>query len=165
MRKRNTKPVFFATSKEFRALLEKHHETSPELLVGVHKKSGGKPSITWPESVREALCFGWIDGLRRTIDENSYSIRFTPRRTRSVWSAINIRLVEELTASGLMRPAGLRAFEKRQDESAIYAYEQRKTAEFDSKLEKLFRKNAKAWKFFLSPPENGNLLGNECEEA
>lgn len=153
MPKRNIKPLFFAAPKEFRAWLEGHHETSPELLVGFYKKSAGKPSITWPESVREALCFGWIDGVRRMVDENSYSIRFTPRRVRSIWSAINIKLAKELTASGLMQPAGLRAFENRQDDkSAVYAYEQRKTAAFNAALGKTFRKNVKAWKFFQSQP-------------
>src|SRR5215468_2609017 len=107
------KPTFFATPLEFRAWLKRHHEKSRELLVGFHKKASGKPSITWPESVDQALCFGWIDGIRKSIDELSYTIRFTPRKVGSTWSTINVNKVKELTASGLMRPAGVRAFEQR----------------------------------------------------
>src|SRR5437762_563654 len=118
------KPTFFATPSEFRAWLEEHHNTAQELLVGFYKKSSGKPSITWPESVDQALCFGWIDGVRKGIDDVSYTIRFTPRKPVSTWSTINIARVAELTKLGLMAPAGLRAFERRRDDkSAIYAYE------------------------------------------
>ena len=125
-------PTFFATPEDFRAWLEEHHDTETELLVGFHKKGSGRPSITWPESVDQALCFGWIDGVRRRIDDDSYSIRFTPRKQRSTWSAVNVRRVGELTELGLMRPAGVAAFERRSDDrTAIYAYEQRKTAELD----------------------------------
>lgn len=98
-------PVFFATPEEFRTWLEAHHETGTELLVGFFKKGTGRPSITWPESVEQALCFGWIDGVRRTVDAESYSVRFTPRKARSTWSAVNIAKVAELTERGLMRPA------------------------------------------------------------
>ncbi len=146
------KATFFATPADFRAWLERHHETAGELLVGFHKKGSGRPSITWPESVDEALCFGWIDGVRRTIDDESYSIRFTPRRSRSTWSAVNIKRVEELTRLGRMHPAGLRAFEARDPErSRIYSFEQRKEAqklspEYQAKLEA----NRKAWTFFQS---------------
>jgi uncharacterized protein YdeI (YjbR/CyaY-like superfamily) len=143
------KPVFFAKPENFRKWLESNHESRQELLIGFYKKGSKKPSITWPESVREALCFGWIDGVRRAIDAESYSIRFTPRRNNSTWSAINIKLVEELTTAGLMRPAGLRAFANRKDEkSGIYAYEQRKTAKLDAALEKRFRASPAAWTFF-----------------
>ena len=143
-----TDPTFFATPAAFRTWLEKHHQKATELLVGFHKKDSGKPSITWPESVDQALCFGWIDGVRRRIDEVSYSIRFTPRKQSSNWSAINIARVAELTKLGLMRPAGLRAFERRSEEkSRIYAYENavRTLAPAD---EKAFRANRKAWKYF-----------------
>jgi uncharacterized protein YdeI (YjbR/CyaY-like superfamily) len=148
------KPTFFRTPADFRKWLEKHHATTPELLVGFYKKGSGKPSITWPESVDEALCFGWIDGVRHTIDEASYSIRFTPRRARSIWSAVNVKRVAELTKLDRMQPAGLRAFEARDPKrSGIYAFEQRKegqklSPEYQAKLES----NAKAWAFFRAQP-------------
>jgi uncharacterized protein YdeI (YjbR/CyaY-like superfamily) len=146
------KPTFFATQAAFRAWLEAHHETADELLVGFHKKGSGKPSMTWPESVDEALCFGWIDGVRRTIDEVRYTIRFTPRRERSRWSDVNIRRAKELVRAGLMRPAGLRAFEKRDESEAAYSYEQRQAAELDAESERAFRANAAAWRYFQSRP-------------
>lgn len=145
--------TFFATPDDFRAWLEANHETAQELWVGFHKKGSGRPSITWPESVDEALCFGWIDGLRRSIDEASYAIRFTPRQARSTWSAVNIGRVEELTRLGRVRPAGLRAFAARAgDRSEIYAYEQRRGAELDQESERRFRANGKAWEFFQAQP-------------
>src|SRR5579885_1678834 len=103
-------PMFFRTPAEFRAWLDEHHATARELWVGFYKKGSGEPSITWPESVDEALCFGWIDGIRKAVDDRSYKIRFTPRKTGSVWSAVNIKRVEALTGEGRMRPAGLKAF-------------------------------------------------------
>jgi uncharacterized protein YdeI (YjbR/CyaY-like superfamily) len=103
------KPTFFAAPQEFRAWLEENHETATELLVGFHKKGSGKPSITWPESVEQALCFGWIDGVRRSLGDESYTIRFTPRKPSSTWSRVNLEGVEELKRRGLMLPAGLRA--------------------------------------------------------
>src|SRR3954452_11897619 len=109
-------PTFFAAPADFRAWLERHHDSVSELLVGVHKKGSGRPSITWPQSVDQALCFGWIDGVRRRIDDASYSIRFTPRTARSTWSAVNVKRVAELTEQGLMRPAGISAFERRSDD-------------------------------------------------
>src|SRR6202045_4522703 len=119
------KPTFFPTPSDFAAWLEAHHDKFHELLVGFYKKSSGKPSITWPESVDAALCFGWIDGVRRRIDDVSYSIRFTPRKPRSTWSAVNIKRVGELTSQGLMCSAGIQAFEARQEErSRIYSFEQ-----------------------------------------
>jgi uncharacterized protein YdeI (YjbR/CyaY-like superfamily) len=142
------KPKFFKTPADFRNWLETNHNTASELLVGFYKKNSGRPSITWPESVDQALCFGWIDGIRRTIDDVSYSIRFTPRRRGSVWSSINIKRVEELTKEGLMKPAGIQAFQARKEnKSGIYSYEQRK-AELDAPYEKKLRQNAAAWKFF-----------------
>src|SRR3954470_21712736 len=114
-------PTFFATPEEFRAWLEAHHDTEAELLVGFHKKGSGRPSITWPESVDEALCFGWIEGVRRRLSHSAYTIRFTPRRPRSMWSAINVAKVKELTKQGRMRPAGQRAFAARTPErTGIY---------------------------------------------
>jgi uncharacterized protein YdeI (YjbR/CyaY-like superfamily) len=147
------KPKYFATPSEFRAWLEAHHETEQELLVGFYRKSSGKPSLTWPESVDAALCFGWIDGIRRGVDAIRYTIRFTPRKPSSTWSAINIRRVAELAKLGHMRPAGLRAFAKRRDEkSSIYSYEQRKSATLGAAYEKRFRARKNAWKFFQAQP-------------
>ena len=146
-------PTFFATPDDFRAWLQEHHETESELLVGFHKKGSGRPSITWPQSVDQALCFGWIDGVRRRIDDDSYSIRFTPRKARSTWSAFNVKRVGELTAEGLMRPAGLAAFERRSDDrTAIYSYEQRKTATLEPEQEQRFKANKKAWEWFQAQP-------------
>jgi uncharacterized protein YdeI (YjbR/CyaY-like superfamily) len=140
--------LFFESPAAFRKWLEKNHASAMELLVGFHKKDSGKPSMTWPESVDQALCFGWIDGVRRRIDDVSYSIRFSPRKPVSNWSAINIARVAELTKLGLMRPAGLRAFEKRrEDKSSIYAYENA-VRTLDPADEKKFRANRKAWQFF-----------------
>jgi uncharacterized protein YdeI (YjbR/CyaY-like superfamily) len=142
-------PIFFETPADFRAWLEEHHADRTELLVGFHKKGSGRPSLTWPESVDQALCFGWIDGVRRSLGEHSYTIRFTPRKTRSTWSAINIKRARELIEEGLMNPAGLAAFERRSDDrSRIYSYEQRKEAKLDPAAEKEFRANRKAWAFF-----------------
>jgi uncharacterized protein YdeI (YjbR/CyaY-like superfamily) len=142
-------PIFFETPAEFRAWLEEHHADRSELLVGFHKKGTGRPSLTWPESVDQALCFGWIDGVRRSLGEHSYTIRFTPRKARSTWSAINIKRARELIEEGLMNPAGLAAFERRSDDrSRIYAYEQRKQAKLDPTAEKAFRANREAWAFF-----------------
>jgi uncharacterized protein YdeI (YjbR/CyaY-like superfamily) len=146
-------PTFFATPDEFRAWLEANHDTARELLVGFRKVGTGQPSITWPQSVDEALCFGWIDGVRRRIDDASYSIRFTPRKKRSIWSAVNIARVKELTGLGRMRPAGLAAFEARADErSAIYSHEQRENAALSEADEREFRANEEAWAFFQKQP-------------
>jgi len=145
------KLTFFSTPAEFREWLEAHHDKLSEQLVGFHKKDSGKPSITWPESVEVALCFGWIDGVRKSIDETSYMIRFTPRKPASAWSSINIKLVGELTKKGLMHPAGFKAFAARSaKKSGIYAYEQRKDAHLTARQEKRFRANKTAWEFFRS---------------
>jgi uncharacterized protein YdeI (YjbR/CyaY-like superfamily) len=146
-------PTFFATPDEFRAWFEASHDSESELLVGLYKKGTGRPSITWPESVDQALCFGWIDGVRRSVDVDSYSIRFTRRKPRSIWSAVNIKRAKELRDLGLMHPAGLKAFEQRADErSAIYAYEQRHAAELDEAAEQQLRANTAAWGFFQAQP-------------
>lgn len=133
-----TERVFFATPSDFRAWLAAHHLHADELHVGFYKTGSGWPSITWPESVREALSFGWIDGVRRRIDESSYEIRFTPRRPGSTWSAINIALAQELIAAGEMQPAGRAAFDARREErSRIYSYErnaQPLSADYDARL-------------------------------
>lgn len=142
-------PTFFATPAAFRAWLEKHHGVVGELLVGFHKKDSGKASMTWPESVDQALCYGWIDGVRRRIDDECYSIRFTPRRPGSIWSTVNIRRVGVLSGEGLMRPAGVAAFERRsENKSSIYAYERRQAAELTPAQEQKFKSNRKAWAFF-----------------
>jgi len=147
------KPTFFPTPADFRAWFEVHHDKFQELFVGFHKKSSGKPSITWPESVQVALCFGWIDGVRKSIDETSYMIRFTPRKPTSTWSAINTKFARELTKKRLMHPAGLKAFAARSaKKSAIYSYEQRQSAQFTRQQAKQFRANKAAWEFFRSQP-------------
>ena len=151
--KRLHKPRFFATPAAFRAWLEAHHTTTAELIVGFRKKSAGKPNITWAQAVDQALCFGWIDGVRRKWDEHSYSNRFTPRRKGSNWSAINIRRVGELTAQGLMHQAGLEAFERRSEKkSGIYSYEQRHLAELEPAHRKQFERHREAWAFFQALP-------------
>lgn len=146
------KPTFFPTPADFRRWLERHHDREPELLVGFYKKGSGKPSITWPESVDEALSFGWIDGVRKRIDDESYTIRFTPRRPGSNWSLINIRRVGELRKLDRMHPAGLRAFEQRKEEkSGIYTYENAPRT-LPPEMEKQFRANRKAWKWYAAQP-------------
>jgi uncharacterized protein YdeI (YjbR/CyaY-like superfamily) len=140
--------MFFKSPARFRKWLEKNHETASELLVGFQKRDSGKPSMTWPESVDQALCFGWIDGVRRRIDDTSYSIRFTPRRRTSIWSRVNIGRFEELKGLGLMAPAGLRAFQRREEkQSGVYEYENSPKA-LDRAIEKKFRANRKAWEWF-----------------
>jgi uncharacterized protein YdeI (YjbR/CyaY-like superfamily) len=142
------KPRFFRSPAELRRWLERNHSKVPELWVGFHKKGSGRASITWPESVDEALCFGWIDGVRYRIDEISYRIRFTPRKPKSVWSNVNVKRVAVLKKLGRMTPAGLAAFAKADPKkSGIYAYE-RRNATLGAAHEKRFRANKKAWTFF-----------------
>lgn len=143
------KPTFFATPSRFRGWLAKHHDSAQELWVGLYKKSSGKASITWPEAVDAALCFGWIDGVRKGIDHLSYANRFTRRRPRSNWSTKNVKRVKELTKLGLMQPAGLKAFEERTEEkSGTYSYEQRHLARLEKVDERLFRASKEAWDYF-----------------
>lgn len=145
-------PTFFEAPEDFRKWLKKNHAKETELVVGFYKVGSGKPSITWPQSVDEALCYGWIDGVRKNIDADSYQIRFTPRKPGSIWSAINIKKIEELTAAGLMQPAGLEAYSKRaESKSKIYSYEKEPVA-LNKAYEKIFKTNKKAWKFFQSQP-------------
>lgn len=142
------KPNFFPTQFDFRRWLEENHERETELLVGFYKVGSGKSSMSWSQSVDEALCFGWIDGVRRAVDAESYAIRFTPRRAKSIWSAVNIAKVQELTKKGLMMPAGMAAYAKREESrSKIYAYEN-ELKEFSNEFEKHFRRDEKAWDFF-----------------
>lgn len=143
---------FFRSEQAFRAWLKKNHTKSTELVVGFYKKGSGKPSITYPEARDQALCFGWIDGVRRALDNTSYSIRFTPRKTRSIWSNVNIGRVEELTKLNQMAPAGLKAFEARDGKrSGIYAFENKPTR-LSPEYEKEFKANKEAWDFFRSMP-------------
>lgn len=146
------KPTFFKTPADFRSWLETHHARADELLVGFYKRESGKPSITWPESVDEALCFGWIDGIRRRIDDIRYSIRFTPRRRGSIWSNVNTKRVAELTKEKRMRPAGVKAFAIRDPKkTGMYSFE-RETATLPAEFAKVFRANTKAWKFWEAQP-------------
>jgi uncharacterized protein YdeI (YjbR/CyaY-like superfamily) len=148
------KPVFFPTPAEFRSWLAKCHATKDELLVGYYKKDSGKPSITWPESVDQALCFGWIDGVRKSMDDMRYTIRFTPRKRGSIWSSVNIKRAQALIEQGLMQPAGLKAYEaKRKNKSGIYSYEQR-TATLVAPYDGLLKKNKTAWCFFQAQPDS-----------
>lgn len=147
-------PVFFATPAAFRAWLDANHATARELWVGFHRKGSGRPSITWPESVAEALCVGWIDGVRRSVDDERYTIRFSPRKAGSTWSAVNIALMERLLAEGRVREAGRRAFERRTTaRSGIYAYEQDHGAvALDADSERRFRSHRAAWAYFQARP-------------
>ena len=142
------KPLFFSGAKEFRKWLEKNHSVEKELIVGFYKKETGKPTMTWSESVDQALCFGWIDGIRRNVDSESYSIRFTPRRPGSNWSKVNIKKAEELKEAGLMKPEGLKLFNNRKEPSGDrYSYENLPDT-LSSENEELFRKNKTAWAFW-----------------
>jgi uncharacterized protein YdeI (YjbR/CyaY-like superfamily) len=142
-------PIFFPAPEDFRAWLEENHETADEVLVGFYKKKSGKPSMTWSQAVDQALCFGWIDGKRRSLGDEAHNIRFTPRRPKSNWSAINIAKVAKLTEDGLMRPAGLAAFERREEpRSGVYSYEQRHLAALTGEQEAEFQANPAAWEWF-----------------
>jgi uncharacterized protein YdeI (YjbR/CyaY-like superfamily) len=146
------KPRFFAKPADFRKWLKANHATETELWVGYYKVASGKPSITWPESVDQALCFGWIDGIRKSIDDTAYMIRFTPRKKSSTWSAVNLKRVPQLIEEGLMEPAGLKAFTERDPRKAkLYSFEQ-EAVEFSPEQLKQFQKNKRAWAFFESQP-------------
>ena len=154
-------PLFFATPADFRVWLKANHAVNSGQWVGFYRKASGRPSITWPESVDEALCVGWIDGLRKSIDDESYMIRFTPRKRDSTWSEVNIRRVAELTPEKRMQPAGLKAFARRiEAKSGIYAYEQRKNAALDKSSEQKFREDAEAWRFFAAQPPGYRKLAS-----
>jgi len=150
LKDKQTIPTFFANQSDFRNWLQKNHKTKTELLVGFYKVGSGKPSMTWSQSVDEALCFGWIDGVRKSIDKESYQIRFSQRKSTSIWSAINIQKIEELTKKGLMQPAGLASFEKRtESNSKIYSYE-KDNVELTPDFKKQFKAKKKAWEYFQS---------------
>jgi uncharacterized protein YdeI (YjbR/CyaY-like superfamily) len=154
------KPTFFPNPQAFHRWLKSNHRTATELWVGFYRKDSGRPSMTWSESVDEALCFGWIDGIVKTVDEISYVRRFTPRRPGSNWSAVNIAKIKALTKAGRMMPAGLAAFEGRDPKKADrYSYERRHQAKLTPAMVRAFRKNANAWKFFEAlPPGHRRLL-------
>jgi uncharacterized protein YdeI (YjbR/CyaY-like superfamily) len=144
-----SKPRFFASPAVMRNWFERNAGKSTELLVGFYKKGSGRTSVTWPESVDVALCFGWIDGVRKSLDENSYTIRFTPRKPRSIWSAVNVKRARDLIEAGLMQPVGLKAFDVRLEaRTAVYSYEQRTTAELDPAAKARLHANRRAWTFF-----------------
>lgn len=152
-KKESDAPTFFAKPQHFRRWLAKNHDRMTELWVGYYRKDSGRPSITWPESVDEALCFGWIDGIRKKVDDESYKIRFTPRRPRSIWSAVNIARVAVLARESRMQPAGIAAFARREEcYSAIYAFENRGSAKLSATHERVFRRDPAAWEFFQRQP-------------
>jgi len=141
---------FFPTQKHLRKWFTKNHKKEKELWVGFYKVATRKPTVTWSQAVDEAICFGWIDGIRKSLDEESYCNRFTPRKPTSNWSAINIKKVEELTKLGLMKPEGLHAFSlRKENHSIVYSYENH-SVEFEKSYEKKFKSNNKAWKYFQS---------------
>jgi uncharacterized protein YdeI (YjbR/CyaY-like superfamily) len=145
--------TYFATPAEWRAWLAEHHHTAPELWVGFYKKASGRPSLTWPEAVDQALCFGWIDGVRKSVDESRCAIRFTPRRRNSIWSSVTVGRVKELTRLGLMHEAGLAAYQASvRAKSGIYSYEQRNGAQLPQSMERQFKRNPKAWRYFRAQP-------------
>src|SRR5438132_5265228 len=154
------KPRFFPSPSDFRKWLDAHHASAKELWVGFYKKSSGKPSITWPESVDEALCFGWIDGIRKRIDDLSYMIRFSPRRPNSIWSAVNIKIAQRLIKTKRMLPAGLKAFAVRKEyRSGIYSYEQH-SPELIEPYKSMLKRNKLAWKFFQTQPPSYRKMIN-----
>jgi uncharacterized protein YdeI (YjbR/CyaY-like superfamily) len=142
------KPTFFKNASEWRQWLKENHDKVDELWLGYYKKDSGKANYTWSESVDEAICYGWIDGIRRSVDKESYMIRFTPRRPTSIWSAVNIEKVKVLTEKGLMRPAGIKAWERRKEKkSKVYSFEQ-EIHELDPVYMKQLKANPKAWTYY-----------------
>jgi uncharacterized protein YdeI (YjbR/CyaY-like superfamily) len=146
------KPTFFSSQSDFRRWLEANHDDVAELWVGFHKKASGKPSISYPEALDEALCFGWIDGVRKSLGDTSYTIRFTPRKAKSTWSRVNIARAEDLEKLGRMAPSGSKAFAAREEaRSGTYSYENR-PQKFDEMYESQFRAHPRAWAFFSAQP-------------
>jgi uncharacterized protein YdeI (YjbR/CyaY-like superfamily) len=156
-----SEPIYFATAAQFRKWLETNADTAAELAVGFHKRSTGKPSLTWPQAVDEALCFGWIDGVRRRVNDERYQIRFTPRKQGSTWSAVNIGRFVALQAEGRITAAGVAAFERRSEKkSKTYSYEQAASSELSADETKAFKRQKKAWEFFkgLAPSYRKKLI-------
>lgn len=146
------KPVFFADARELREWLSAHASTLPEAWVGLYKKGSGQSSITWPELVDQLLCFGWIDGVRKSLGEDSYMIRITPRRPGSNWSAVNLRRFPKLIEMGVIQPEGMAAWNARDEKKALqYSYE-REHAALGKEFEALFRARPEAWEFFQAQP-------------
>jgi uncharacterized protein YdeI (YjbR/CyaY-like superfamily) len=146
-------PRFFRDAAEFRRWLEKHHASEKELFVGLYKKSSGKGGLTYPEAVLEALCFGWIDGVMKSLGAESYMQRFTPRKPGSIWSRVNVAHVERLTQEGRMAPAGLAAFAARtKEKTGIYSFERKEAAKLTPAFTKKFRAARAAWDFFQAQP-------------
>ena len=144
---------FFATPDEFRRWLADNHADATELWVGFYKRASGRPSITWPESVYEALCYGWIDGVRKSVSVEAYTIRFTPRKRGSIWSKVNINKAQELVRTGRMQPPGMRALEARDEKkSGVYSFERSRVAKLTPREHKQLRANRKAWTFFEAQP-------------
>lgn len=149
---RSSGAVHFACASEFRHWLEANHVKCAQLFVGFYKKSSGRPSITYPEALDEALCFGWIDGVRKNVDAERYLIRFTPRKPKSQWSIVNIKHVRRLSATGRMRSSGLKAFEGAEKQKRKYSYEQRHESRLSEEDERQLRRDSDAWKFFQAQP-------------
>jgi uncharacterized protein YdeI (YjbR/CyaY-like superfamily) len=162
------KTAFFKSASDLRAWLAKNHAKTNELGIGFYKKLSGKPSVTYSEAVDEALCFGWIDGLRKSLDATAYMVRFTPRKPKSKWSAVNIKRMHRLIEAHRLHASGLKAFEGARDQKRAYSYEQRNDAKLDRTGERQFRANEKAWLFFSSTscmvsPDH-YFLGNQRQE-
>ena len=154
-------PTFFSTPSAFRRWLVKNQERVTELWVGYYRKDSGRPSITWPESVDEALCFGWIDGIRKKVGDDSYKIRFTPRRATSTWSAVNIARIAVLTGEGRMQPGGVAAFARRKESNSVrYSFENRESAKLSADDEREFRRDPAAWEFFQRQPAGYRRLAS-----
>ncbi|UXX79160.1 YdeI/OmpD-associated family protein [Reichenbachiella carrageenanivorans] len=145
--------IFFSTASEFGKWLDSNHQKLTEQWIGFYKVKSGIPSMTWPESVDQALCYGWIDGLRKSIDESSYKIRFTPRKLRSHWSVVNLEKMKALMAENLVAPAGLAIYEQRDKSNTNQASFERKDVSLSPGYEEVLKKNEEAWNFFegLSP--------------
>lgn len=149
---KNVKPRYFRSGAEFRKWLEKNHDKADELWIGIYKKDSGKKGIAYKEIVDVALCYGWIDGLVKSVDKASYMQRITPRHPKSVWSAINIKRVKELTNEGLMHPAGEKAFKERDPtKTGLYSFENQ-PQKLPPAFEKRFKAKKKAWDFFQAQP-------------
>jgi uncharacterized protein YdeI (YjbR/CyaY-like superfamily) len=144
-------PAFFATEADFRRWLADHHDMAGELLVGFWKKNTGRPSIDWPQARDQALCFGWIDGIRKSLGEDAYTIRFTPRRRGSIWSKVNVARFEALKAAGQMTPAGEKAYDDNQGRYGVYSYENALQELTDDETA-LFRRNPTAWRDWEQRP-------------
>ena len=160
-------PIYFTSPAKFRAWLAKHHSAAKEVVVGFYKVGTGKPSMTWSESVDEALCFGWIDGVARGVDDERWCIRFTPRKPSSKWSAVNVKKIQALIADGRMQPAGLAAFERRPDKGAGYSYEEATSTPFDRATERALQREQEGVGVLRGPaarlPAHRHALGDERE--